>query len=39
MVHQQKRDVLICGDCVQAMRQLEDASVDMIFADPPYNCN
>ena len=37
MVHQQKRDVLICGDCVQAMRQLEDASVDMIFADPPYN--
>ena len=41
MACKQKRDVLIdvliSGDCVQAMRQLDDASVDMIFADPPYN--
>ena len=37
MARQQQRDVLICGDCVQAMRQLAAASVDMIFADPPYN--
>lgn len=25
------------GDCVEAMRRLPDACVDMIFADPPYN--
>ncbi|HWU03602.1 MAG TPA: site-specific DNA-methyltransferase [Novosphingobium sp.] len=25
------------GDCVSAMRSLPSASVDMIFADPPYN--
>jgi len=24
-------------DCVEAMRGLPDASIDMIFADPPYN--
>ena len=24
-------------DCVEAMASLPDASVDMIFADPPYN--
>ncbi|MBM9593460.1 site-specific DNA-methyltransferase [Rhodobacteraceae bacterium MCCB 386] len=25
------------GDCIEAMRGLPDASVDLIFADPPYN--
>ena len=25
------------GDCIEAMRSLPDACVDMIFADPPYN--
>jgi modification methylase len=25
------------GDCVEAMRALPAASVDMVFADPPYN--
>ena len=25
------------GDCVEAMRSLPDASVDLVFADPPYN--
>ena len=25
------------GDCVAAMRALPDASVDLVFADPPYN--
>ncbi len=24
-------------DCIEAMRGLPDASIDMIFADPPYN--
>lgn len=28
---------IIPGDCIAAMRSLPDASVDMVFADPPYN--
>ena len=28
---------ILDGDCVEAMRSLPTASVDMIFADPPYN--
>ena len=28
---------IIPGDCVEAMRSLPSASVDLIFADPPYN--
>ncbi len=28
---------ILDGDCVEAMRQLPDNSVDMVFADPPYN--
>lgn len=28
---------ILSGDCVEAMRSLPDACVDMIFADPPYN--
>jgi modification methylase len=28
---------ILAGDCVEAMRSLPAASVDMIFADPPYN--
>jgi modification methylase len=30
-------DSILMGDCVAAMRSLPDKSVDMIFADPPYN--
>jgi len=30
-------DTLLQGDCIAIMRTLPDASVDMIFADPPYN--
>ena len=30
-------DRIIRGDCVAAMRALPAKSVDMIFADPPYN--
>jgi modification methylase len=30
-------DSIIRGDCIAAMRALPAASVDMIFADPPYN--
>ena len=28
---------ILPGDCVTAMRSIPDASVDMVFADPPYN--
>jgi modification methylase len=28
---------ILSGDCVEAMRSLPDASVDLVFADPPYN--
>ena len=26
-----------CSDCVKGMRKLDAGSVDMVFADPPYN--
>jgi len=28
---------IIAGDCIQVMRALPEASIDLIFADPPYN--
>ncbi|MYL96881.1 site-specific DNA-methyltransferase [Novosphingobium sp. FGD1] len=28
---------IIPGDCIEAMRTIPDGSVDMVFADPPYN--
>ncbi len=28
---------IIVGDCIEAMAALKDASVDLVFADPPYN--
>ena len=28
---------ILPGDCVAAMRALPDSSVDLVFADPPYN--
>ena len=30
-------DTIIKGDCVSALEALEAQSVDMVFADPPYN--
>ncbi len=30
-------NTILRGDCIEGMRLLPDASVDMIFADPPYN--
>lgn len=32
-----KADTLICGDFFTAVRALDDASVDLCVADPPYN--
>ena len=28
---------ILAGDCVQVMNTLPAGSVDLIFADPPYN--
>ncbi|HET8750097.1 MAG TPA: site-specific DNA-methyltransferase [Sphingomicrobium sp.] len=30
-------DTIVQGDCIAEMARLPDKSVDMIFADPPYN--
>ncbi|MFO1105895.1 MAG: site-specific DNA-methyltransferase [Amaricoccus sp.] len=30
-------DTILDGDCIEVMRALPEASVDLIFADPPYN--
>jgi len=30
-------DTILAEDCIDAMRALPEASVDLIFADPPYN--
>ena len=30
-------DQIIAGDCIQVMQSLPAGSVDLIFADPPYN--
>jgi modification methylase len=31
------RDVILIGDCVAAMAELPEATIDLVFADPPYN--
>ncbi len=31
------RDAILIGDCVAEMDKLPPASVDLVFADPPYN--
>src|SRR5690606_42017023 len=28
---------ILAGDCVEVMNSLPEGSVDLIFADPPYN--
>jgi len=34
---QLETDRLIVGDCIEAMQALPAGSIDLIFADPPYN--
>jgi modification methylase len=34
---QSMENKIILGDCIDEMRRLPDACVDLIFADPPYN--
>ena len=31
------RDVILIGDCVEELEKLPSSSVDLVFADPPYN--
>ncbi|HMO28627.1 site-specific DNA-methyltransferase [Enterovirga sp.] len=30
-------DEIIVGDCIEALRRMPSESVDLVFADPPYN--
>ncbi len=30
-------DRILVGDCVESLKRLPDASIDLVFADPPYN--
>ena len=32
-----KLDHVLVGDCIELMQSLPEGSVDMVFADPPYN--
>mgnify|MGYP006237957789 FL=1 len=32
-----KKNQIILGDSIKEMAKLKDHSVDLIFADPPYN--
>ena len=32
-----QRDLIIPGDCIAGLKSLPDASIDAVFADPPYN--
>lgn len=32
-----KPDTILIGDCIEQLRSLPDRSVDLVFADPPYN--
>ncbi len=29
---------VICGDCIQVMKQMPDGCVDLVVTDPPWNC-
>ncbi|MEL6601147.1 MAG: DNA methyltransferase, partial [Pseudomonadota bacterium] len=30
-------DSIVAGDCIEVLRSLPDGSIDLVFADPPYN--
>ncbi len=30
-------DTIVLGDCIEVLNQIPEESVDLIFADPPYN--
>ena len=32
-----KTNVIECGECIEKLAKLDNGSVDLVFADPPYN--
>jgi modification methylase len=36
-IHRLESETILVGDCVASMNAMPEKSVDMIFADPPYN--
>jgi site-specific DNA-methyltransferase (adenine-specific) len=30
---------IICGDCLEVMKDMPDKSVDLVVTDPPYNAS
>jgi modification methylase len=36
-MNKKENNKILVGDCIQIMEELPEKSVDMIFADPPYN--
>src|SRR6266498_6164310 len=37
MSHQLKTQTIYCGDCLEMLKEIPDASVDLIYIDPPFN--
>lgn len=37
MISTLQEDVIIQGDCIELLKRVPDNSIDLIFADPPYN--
>lgn len=37
--HKLPIDEILCGDAIEVMRKIPDESIDMLFADPPFNLN
>ncbi len=34
---QELKDQILCGDCVEILRQAKEPFADLVFADPPFN--
>ena len=32
-------DKIICGDCIEVMKEIPDQSIDLVITSPPYNLN
>ena len=37
MTNKLEVNTIILGDCIQELKKIPSNSVDMVFADPPYN--
>lgn len=38
MVNEKLLNQIICGDCLEIMKKINDKSIDLILTDPPFNC-